>query len=434
MGIGGSGMSSVAQIAQSRGFEVTGCDIQTDTPYIEKVKSAGIRVFTGHDAAHLQNIDFLAVTPAVFYQNDGHPEVEKARLDGIIFKWQDFLGKYLHHGKKLICIAGTHGKSTTTSISGLLLEAADLDPTVEVGATVKNWHNNVRIGAGEYFISEADEFHDNFGSYESDIIILTMIEFDHPEFFKTTENMLTFYQKFIDHRKPEGKIIANFDSPLIHNLRLPPDTLFYSLTQCSKVKLDPISTEFTYDNHDYVLIAPGSHNISNSLAVINLAKLLHIDPGITSGVLKSYTGIGRRMELLGEKNGILVYDDYANHPSSFAATISAVKQAHPDQKIWAVIEPHTYSRLSSMLPEMPFALRGADEVIVSKIFASRESDPGNFTGADIVTAMDHPRAHYIPEFSDIITYLKVHSSPSDVILVMGSGNSYQLSRQILESL
>lgn len=434
MGIGGSGMSAVAQIAAARGYVVSGCDQQTDTPYIDKVKKTGIRVRTGHSATHLKDIDLLAVTPAVFYQNDTHPEVQEAKKKGILIKWQDFLGCYLHQDNFLISIAGTHGKSTTTSIAGLLLEAADLDPTVEVGATVTNWHNNVRIGKGKFFISEADEFHNNFGSYQSDIIILTLLELDHPEFFGSQEKMLECFQGFIDHRKSQAPVIVNIDSPLISKLDLPPDFIGYSLNQVENINQDQNGSSFTYDGFTYRLRIPGKHNILNSLAVINLAKILKIDPKITNQVLENFTGISRRLELLGSKGTNFVYDDYANHPSSFSASISAIKQLYPDHKIIAVIEPHTFSRLRSLLHQLPDAVRLADKIIVSEIFASREKDPGDFTGRDIVSAMKHPDCVYIPKFEDIVTALKNSNLQNSAILVMGSGNSYKLSRDILAAI
>ena len=422
MGIGGSGTSAVAQIASAQGYIVSGCDLQSSTPYLEKLnkQNPGITTFRGHDSSHLKGVDLLCVTPAVFYQNDHHPEVETARKQGILFTWQQFLGQYLHRDKYIISVAGTHGKSTTTALAGVLLEAAGLDPTVEVGATVNLWHNNVRIGKSRYFISEADEFYDNFSTYNSDVILLTLLEFDHPEYFGTLDNMLLSFQKFIDHLKPDGKVIYNADSPLTSSLKLPPSSVGYHLSD--------------YNSESFPLTLPGNHNKSNALAVINLARHLNIPDVVITSVLSAFTGTGRRMELLGEKNNIKVYDDYANHPSSFSATISAVKQLYPKSRLWAIIEPHTYTRLRVMLSELPAAFSQADEVIVSKIFASREIDPGDFTGADISSALHHPHSQYIPKFSDIASFIKTEAKSGDIILVMGSGDSYQLSRQILASL
>lgn len=427
IGIGGSGMSAIAQIAQNSGFEVDGCDTASDTPYLDKVKKAGIKTFVGHDPSHLHNVDLVAVTPAMFYQNNDTPELVEARNKGIMKKWQDFMGQDLHQGKFVICVAGTHGKSTTTALAGLLLEQADLDPTVEVGATVKDWHNNIRLGQGKYFVSEADEFDDNFATYRSDVIILTMIELDHPEYFGTIDKMLECYQKFINHLKPNGLVIYNSDSPLIHKLKLPKNSISYTLSEFPQLSLSQ----------------PGLHNRQNALAILKLANYLKIDSQIAFSVLTSFQGLGRRLDFLGEKNGIKVYDDYANHPSSFAATLQALHEKYPYDKIIAVIEPHTFSRLRALLSELPESLKLADQVIVSKIFASREQDPGNFTGQDIANVI--PNSIYIPEFSDIVNHVKSRTKSSanhalkksrtnHVFIVMGSGNSHLLSRQILESL
>jgi len=421
MGIGGSGLAGVAQIAKFQGYNVSGCEINPEAPYLDMVKKAGITFYIGHDSSHIKNSDLVAVSPHVFYLNLNHPETALARKKGILMKWQDFMGKYLHKDKFLICVAGTHGKSTTTALVGLLLEKAGLDPTVEVGATVKDWHNNIKIGKSKYFISEADEFHDNFATYYSDIIVLTLVEYDHPEFFGSIENMLACYQRFIDRLKPGGKVIYNADSPMVNRLKLPANSLPYHLSEFPA---------------DLKLSQPGNHNKLNALAILKLGNHLKISNKTIYQVLKNFKGLDRRLEFIGESHGIKVYDDYANHPSSYAATISAVKELYPTSKLWVVIEPHTFSRLRVMLDELPESLKGADHVIVSKIFASREQDPGDFTSQDIVNALHHPDAHYIPEFSDIVSHLTHNLQPktNNIILVMGSGNSYKLSRQLFESL
>ena len=443
MGIGGSGLAGVAQIAKAYGFSVSGCDLAIDTPYIDKVKKAGISVFSGHDASHIADADLVAVSPAIFYQSDNHPETALARKKGILIKWQQFLGEYLHHGKFLICIAGTHGKSTTSALAGLVLEAAGLDPTVEVGATVPVWYNNVRIGKGKYFISEADEYHDNFASYHPEIIILNNIELDHPEYFGTFEKILESYLRFIKNIKPGGTLIFNANSSgnleLIKLLsgQITDKKLVlvsYNYFDVKNEMLSPDKTKFEYQGKKYELKIPGRHNIENALGIIELANVLNINFLNLNSALKLFSGIGRRLELLGGKKGIKIYDDYANHPTAFMATIQAVRQLNPDSRVWAVIEPHTFSRLRAVLPQLPASVRGADHVIFSKIYASREQDPGDFSGADISAAAKHPDSRYIPEFPVIIDYLPSHSHTGDVILVMGSGQSYKLSRQILENI
>lgn len=388
-------MSTVAKIAKVYGFEVSGCDIKTG----------------GHSPDHLENIDILCVSPAIFFQNNNHPEVELARQRNILMTWQEFMGRFLHKDKFVICVAGTHGKSTTTTMVGKLLIDAGLDPTVEVGAVVPEWDGGDIIGKSKYFVSEADEFYSNFLHYHPDITILNNIELDHPEYFKTLDNMLDIFQKFVDQT---DLLIYNSDSPLIHKLVLPKNSIPYSVKEFPK---------------DLSLKIPGEHNKANAMGVIKLAEVLKIDFKKT---LENFTGIDRRLQELGTVNGVTVIDDYANHPTAFASNIKALREKYSGKKIWAVIEPHTFSRLRAVLPELAPALQDADHVIISKIFASRESDPGDFTGADIAKVI--PGAIYIPEFSSIIQFLISNLQSPTVVLVMGSGNSDKLAREIYKAL
>lgn len=420
VGIGGSAASGIAQIAAAQGFKVTGCDQAAETPYIEKARKAGIQTFVGHNSSHLDGVDIVAVSPALFYQNPDHPEITRAQETGRLMTWQAFMGEYLHRDKFVIGIAGTHGKSTTTTMVGILLEAAQMDPTVEVGATAPVWNNNVRVGKSEYFVTEADEFHDNFLNYRPDVIIFTNLELDHPEYFITEERMIASYQKFVDQLKHNGTIIYNADSPMLKKLTFPDTATPYRGAE--------------FDAQTFPLSVPGAHNRANAQAVVTLARLLQIPDEVTAKALKSFTGIGRRIELLGEANGIRVYDDYANHPTEFNASINGVKELNPNAKVWAIIEPHTFSRLRSVLPDLPASVKDADEVLVAKIFASREKDPGDFTGGNVTLAMHHPHARYIPDFEEITKIVTHEAKPGDVILVMGSGDSYKLSRRILAAL
>jgi len=404
MGIGGSGMSAAAEIAKAYGFEISGCDLKTG----------------GHNVSHLKNADILAVTPAVFFQSTHHPELTTAKDRGILMTWQEFMGKYLHKDKFVICIAGTHGKSTTTTMAGKLLIDAGLDPTVEVGAIIPEWGGGDRVGKSKYFVSEADEFYSNFLHYRPDIVILNNIELDHPEYFHNFDNMLLTYQKFLNNIKPGGVLIYNdvVEKFSIFN--------FQFSNNFQKIKFS--KDEFP---KDLTLKIPGDHNKANAMGVIKLAEILKIPLSISISSLKSFSGINRRLEELGTINDITVIDDYANHPTAFQSNIKALREKYSGRKIWAVIEPHTFSRLRVVLPDLKPALKDADHVIISKIFASREADPGDFTGADIA-AVCHGR--YIPAFADIVQTVKKEVKKNDIILVMGSGDSYKLARQILSAL
>ncbi len=424
MGICGSGMSGVAQIAKSYGYDVTGCDIDTQSQYLPKLEASGIPILPYHQGDHLKNIDLLTISP--FYLFGEHEEVKAAKGRDMLMTWQEFMGKYLQKDKFVISIAGTHGKSTTTALAGLLLKNANLDPTVEVGAKVKEWEANFQIGKSKYFVCEGDEYNNNFLNYHPDVIILNNIELDHPEYFGTFENMLLSYQKFLANLKPGGTVIYNNDDPGIQKLlninhsKLNINLVPYSLTEYSQAR--------------YPLSIPGRHNESNATAIIKLGQLLNISESTIAKTLKEFSGLARRLELLGEAHRIKIYDDYANLPTAFRLNIEAIKSLYPTSKLWVIIEPHTFSRLRAVLDELPEALKQADELIISQIFASRETDPGDFSGADIADSANHPHARYIPDFDTIVNTLKSETKPTDVILVMGSGNSYKLSAQLVANL
>lgn len=441
MGIGGSGTSACAQIAKLSGFEVTGCNMDDHGEYLITARSAGIPITIGHSASHLQDTDLLIVTPAVFFQNSTHPEYLQAKAANKVLTWQQFAGKYLTPDKDVIAIAGTHGKSTTTALAGLLLELAGLDPTVNLGATVPAWHTNMRFGHSNYFVIEADEYYHNFLSYTPQVIILNNIELDHPEYFGTLDKFVAAFQQFVGQLKSGGLLIFNADSPAVatlvakegsplnsRNISVQP----YSLSKVNITSQTPTGTDFRYNGLNYHLQIPGLHNVANSLGIIELAAYLHVPHHVVNQVLISFQGISRRLELIGESHGITVLDDYANHPSAFKATLQAASQKYPNSHIWAVIEPHTFSRLRAVLADLPASLSRANHVIISQIFPSRETDPGDFSGADIAAVI--PKSRYIPDFPDIVKHIKTHAQPSDVILVMGSGNSSLLAKAIYNSL
>ncbi|MEK9200415.1 MAG: Mur ligase family protein, partial [Patescibacteria group bacterium] len=418
-----------AQLAHHLGYIVTGCDLKPSSNYSGPLEKVRLKISTGHSADHLKDIDILAVTPAVFYDSDSHPEVVQARERGILMKWQEFMGKYLHEGKFLICVAGTHGKSTTTALAGLLLENAELDPVVEVGATVKEWQNNLRVGKGDYFISEADEFHDNFIYYHPNIIILNNIEMDHPEYFSDMKKLMNTFQSFVNNLLPNGVLIFNADSE--NNQKL-----VQQITR-SDIKLVPYTLS-EFDTYGYTLSIPGDHNKSNALGIIKLAEFLKIPAEAIAKTFTNFKGVGRRLDLIGEKDGIKVYDDYANLPTAFAANISSLKQLYPTSKFLVVIEPHTFSRLRAVLPDLPKSLARADKIIFTKTFASREKDPGDFSSQDLVDYtnkhLDNDKASLINEFGDIASFIKKEAKPNDIVLVMAAGSGHIISREILNSL
>lgn len=459
MGIGGSGISGVALMAKRQGYVVTGCDLQKETAYISKVGKEIKRIFKGHDEKHLRGIDLLVTSPAIFYKNNSHPEIVKARENGILVTWQKFLGTYILKNKKVICISGTHGKSTTTAIVSLMLEKAGKDPSAIIGATVKEWQANFRIGKSDFFIVEADEFNDNFLNYYPQYLVINNIEFDHPDYFNSIDDILISFDRFIRNLTGERILIINQDSSAIKTLMKKIDKRLlktvklygYSLESIPLVKTNislkgeivsksEEGTNFKVYcrklniNNNFSLKIPGEYNVDNALGVILLGKLLSINDEIIQDTLSSFNGVERRLELVGERKRIKIYDDYAHHPTAVKATLQALRQLFPRGSIWAVVEPHSFSRTKALLSGYKGAFENANRVVIGPIFKARDSDTFGVNGQAIADASGHKQAIYLDSLEKIINLLKSDSKPSDVIIVMGAGESYKWSRKILNNI
>ncbi len=452
-------MSAAAMIAKAKGYEVSGCDLTPDTVYSKELIDSGISIKKGHDEDHIEASDIVATTPAVFFQNNDNPEVSKARKDGALITWQEFLGKYLHEDHEVICIAGTHGKSTTTGMAALMFEQTDLDPSVVVGATIKEWKANYRVGNGKYFITEADEFFNNFLNYSPDIIVLNNIEFDHPDFFKNEDEVIESFKKFTEKLKGEKTLIFNQDSEGIQKLLsiVPKDVLDsinligYTLGENTMVECDnsfvakdisfseqgsifKVENKYFNINQEFKLNVPGKFNISNCLGVIALGLVSKIDTSKIMDSLGRFTGVGRRMELAGEIRGVTIFDDYGHHPTAIKATLDALRQKYRKNKIWAIIEPHTYSRTKALLHLYKDSLGSANEVIIAPIFKSRDNQTFGVNEESIVGVSGHNSIRFIDSFDKIIENVKAEVKSGDVIIVMGAGLSYKLTEEIIKSL
>ena len=382
-------MAAVAYLAEKMGYEVTGCDLEKSTAYSDKF-------FHGHSPDHLKDADLLVVTPAVYFQKDKNPELILGEKRGIVLTWQEFLGKYLQKGKKVICVAGTHGKSTTTAMVGKLLTDAGLDPTVLVGAGVPEWGGNARHGEGEYFVTEADEFNNNFLNYFPEIIILNNIEFDHPDFFKNEDEVRESFKKFIGNLTGEKILITEKDNP----------------------------------GKKFNLKVYGEHNQKNANMVYVLGKKLGIDDKSIIKSLEGFTGIARRMELIADDGNVKVFDDYAHHPTAIKTTIEGLRKEFPHSRIWAIDEPHGFARTSALLAKYKGAFDAADKIIIGPIFKARDSITFGMTPEVVARATGNKNAVGIDSFEKIKKVLSGDVKPGDTILVMGAGKSYLWAREI----
>lgn len=436
MGIGGSGMSGAAALAKAYGYEIDGCDLNVDTPYIEKLKKE-VDVFEGHSPAHLKDSRLLVVTPAVYF-DEPHPE-EFLQAENKM-TWQEFMGKYLQKGKEVVAVAGTHGKSTTTAMLSLIFESAGMDPSVMVGAKVPSWGKNYRAGKGDTFIVESDEFFDSFLHYTPSAIILNNIEFDHPDYFKTKTQLLDSFKKHIDSLVGKKILIANIDSP--HVKKIAESSKDKKIITCSLVNesanfLGKIvernieGTKFLVDGEEYTIKLTGDYNVANALGVIAMASEYRISKDIIKKVLSSFTGIGRRMELIGESEGVKIYDDYAHHPTAIKETLKGLRQKHEENKIIAIVEPHSYSRTKALLSEYNGVFEDADEVIIAPIFKARDTETFGINENSIVAASSHKNICAIDSFDKIAEHIKSGTKKGNVVIVMGAGKSHELARKLL---
>ena len=452
MGIGGSGLAPIAILAKKMGYEVSGCDISDTTAYSKSLRDNDIDIILGHDESHVDEADIIAVTPAIFDYNPDHPELVKAKEQGKLMTWQEFSGQYLQKGKKVIGISGTHGKSTTTSLCGEVLEDAGIDPIVSAGTIIKKWGAGFRYGQSDYYVVEADEFNNNFHNYHPYIAVINNLEMDHPEFFKDFDEVKQSFVTYIHNITDHGYLIVNFDSPSAKEVALSQtdylkehditlitysmndrDTTYYYAVE----GIHPSYTDFVVnDTHHLSVKLIGTHNVQNAMTVFAVSKIFGLDDEMITKGMMNFTGIGRRLEVKGEFNyqgkEITIYDDYAHHPSAVIAVLKTLKQTFPDKKVLAIFEPHQISRLRMFLDEFTEGFALSDEFIMTKTFEGREAHkhltPVNF---EEVQAHCPKKIYYIEDFNEIVNFVTNGKLDYDIIVVFGAGYSYRLTNSLV---
>lgn len=416
LGIDGSGASAVAAIARSEGYKVTGCGTILHNEFTAHFDE-NVLIDGEHD---LDNVDILAVTPAVFTANPDHPDLIYAKKHNIpVMTWQEFMGKYLEKNKFVIAVCGTHGKSTVTAMIGRLLEDAGLDPTVELGAVVKRWGANFRVGKSKYFVTEADEFNNNFLVSHPDITIVTNIEMDHPEFFKDYEDYGNAFFNFLTQTKQT--IVANISDPGVAHI------LKDVMKEISVTSVDYSKNELNLD-----LIVPGKYNQLNASAAFQVGILLGIDPYIIRFSLENFTGIGRRFEMVGRYKGALVYSDFGHHPTELKVTIAAAREKFPDKKITVVFQPHMYSRTQGLWKEFKHVLNNlpVDKTIVLDIYKARENPIAGITSEKLVEEIDNKRIVYAKD-QELEKLLK-GTKQDDILFFIGAGPIDEIARKLVK--
>jgi UDP-N-acetylmuramate--alanine ligase len=454
IGIAGSGAAGTAVLLDHAGAVVDGCDADAPSPYTPPLDAAGIRYVVGHDPAHVEQADRVAISPAI-RSVPHHAELEAAVAHGIpVVTWQALLGELMAApGRIGLGVAGTHGKSTTTALLGHLLVGAGLDPTVEVGASVETWGSSVRAGEGAPFLVEADEFGDNFLNYHPAGAIVTNVEMDHPDYFADRAAVMESFERFVrgmgTHPALNGRqlLVAAPDAGAMELVaRLgdwPGRILRYGPegdVMATEVLRNTSGTAFTLFDFRFEMTLAGEHNVLNATAAIILARSLGADLERLAEALQTFPGAGRRMELIVDTPRVTIYDDYGHHPTEVRAALAAARQkVGPDRRLWAVFEPHMYSRTALLLDAFSTAFTDANEVVVADIFASRDTPEAMAATsaeglADAIERASGVPAIAVGDVDATTTYVADHLADGDAVLVMGAGKSYRIARGLAERL
>lgn len=453
IGLAGSGAAGVALLARQAGALVDGCDADGASPYTPPLGPAGIPLLTGHDPAHLAGVDRVAISPAVRAVG-GNPELAAAEAAGLpIVPWQALLGELMAAPGRLgLAVTGTHGKSTTTALLGHLLLTAGLDPTVEVGAFMADWGASVHPGTGAPFVVEADEYGDNFLHYHPAGCIVTNVEMDHPDYFADRAAVLASFERFVRGMAEDDRLggrlllVAEQDAGTGELRQRLADwsgrIIGYGpggSVEATDLHYTPRTTSFTLFESRFETSLAGAHNVLNATAALTLAREVGASIEALVDGLRSFPGAGRRMELVADTAGVVVYDDYGHHPTEVRAALAAARQKVGERRLWAVFEPHMFSRTALLIDAFSEAFTDADEVVIADIFASRDSAEAMraISAADVADAIE--RASGISAIAtggvDVtIGYVAEHLRSGDAVLVMGAGRSYRIARGIAAEL
>lgn len=442
IGIGGSGMSGLARIAIAMGISTSGSDAK-ESQTLEDLKSLGAQVFIGHNASQVSKNCVVVVSSAI---NESNPELIAAKNLGLsILGRAEALALFME-SKKSIAVAGTHGKTTTTSMLTVGLQSLGLNPSFAIGGTINRGGTNAHYGNGEFFVAEADESDGSFLVYKPFGAIITNIELDHVDNFPDLTSIMELFKKFVDSIQIGGFLIAGTDSPnvveLLKVIKRPDlKIITYGATGAdltfSHVSLQAISSysRITYSGKvlgELELSVPGQHNIENALAVIG-AGLATSQPinEIIKG-LKNFTGARRRFEIKGSVNGVTVVDDYGHHPTEIKVTLEAAKNFAKVGRVIVIFQPHRYSRTAAFTHEFATALSIADVVYLLEVYSAGENPIPGVTSKNISDLI--PGAIYNPSMVEVVSEVSNFAQSGDLIITLGAGDVSALAPIILENL
>lgn len=445
IGIGGISMSAIAETLHNWNYTVTGSDL-AQSELTDKLNMHGIKTVIGHDLENAKNSDLIIYSAAI---SDSDPEMVIAKENNIpLIDRGKFVGYLTKLYKETICVSGTHGKTTTTSMLSICFINAQKDPSIEVGAILDSIGGNYRVGNSDYFILESCEYKANFLKFFPKTEIILNIDNDHLDYYKTFNNIVKTFKDFVSILDEDGLLVTNADDKNCFELKNITKSKFISYG-IDNIDADFIAKNITFDNNGFAkfdvyknnefystieLSVAGKHNILNALACICVCDYYNISKETIKSSLKEFTGAERRLEFKGKLNeNISIFDDYAHHPTEITATANAVKNKTYN-KSWVVFQPHTYSRTKSLLGDFAKALSNFDNLIILDIYAAREQNTFDISSKDLVKKLEenNKEALYIPDFSEVVSYLKENVNENDIIITLGAGTVTQIGPMLLK--
>lgn len=444
IGIGGISMSGLAEILLEEGFTISGSDAK-QSALTDSLAKKGATIYIGQKASNLSIRPALVVYTAAIREDN---EEFKAAVDAGIpmLSRAELLGQIMDNYEKSIAVAGTHGKTTTTSMISQILLVAKADPTISVGGILESIGGNIRVGGSEVFITEACEYTNSFLHFHPKYSIITSVEAEHLDFFKDIDDIRRSFHEFAGNTSHDGVLIINGQIEALDQIT---NNLSCSVTTYGLCENDDFyAKNITYNDHacgTYTLMhktedlgtvslsVPGKHNVSNSLAAIALCLNLGLPLDVIKKGLLQFGGTKRRFEYKGTKNGITVIDDYAHHPTEVAATLTAARN-YPHGRIICVFQPHTYSRTKAFLSDFARVLSMADVVVLADIYAAREKNTIGISSKDLLAELQKngQESYYFPSFDEIETFLSEKCINNDLLITMGAGDVYLIGEHLLQ--
>ena len=430
-------MCPLAEVLHGMGLVVQGSDMR-DSPIVEHLRSLGISVAVGHTAQDIEGAEFLIRTAAI---HDDNPEIAAAHQKGIpVFERAEAWGAIMQRYENAICIAGTHGKTTTTAMTTHIFMAAQADPTVMIGGTLPMLHSGYRVGKGDTIILESCEYCNSFLYFFPTVAVVLNIDADHLDFFKDLDDIKHSFRRFAQLVPADGKIVANADDANAMDALKGLPLFTFGLDHPADCRGENLSWNHGLPSFDIVidgklytslsLHTAGRHNVLNALAAAAAAYVLGIPGEAVKAGLEAFSGAGRRFEYKGEYNGAKIYDDYAHHPGELHALLTAARSMGY-QRVICAFQPHTYSRTKALFDDFVRELRTVDQVVLAEIFAARETNTIGISSADL--AAEIPGSIFCPTLQDVTAQLKKLAQPGDLILTVGAGDIYTAGEALIQN-